>query len=128
MQIYIPIKTPFGELYGRDCIYLDRVVFENGMNTFSLEGEINGRLCQPENKKEWIPYLFRFTGILALNFVELDSWCKVGVSCFDEILKSEWKASLKGKITENHRHFILQTYDDVFDIICEDFFISERVL
>lgn len=42
-------------------------------------------------------------------------------SSFDEINQSNWIASMDGKISPDHRHFILATYDDVIEVICQDF-------
>lgn len=46
--------------------------------------------------------------MLALRIIELDSWDWSGASCFDEVLDSAWIAELGGKVTDAHRHFVLQ--------------------
>jgi hypothetical protein len=114
-----PIETALGRFYGRDCIYLDRTAFEDGTNVLSLEGSINGDLCTIKRSGHFIPYSLRFIGVLALKMVELDSWDGDCTSCFDETHESEWVQSLGGKVSRSHRHFLVQTYDDVFEVICE---------
>ena len=58
--------------------------------------------------------------------LELDSWdisetSKEWSSSFDEVTRSKWVASLGGKVTHEHRHFRLQTYDDVFEVVCSGY-------
>ena len=120
MQHHISVETPLGILRGRDCIFLNKIAFENGTNTLVLNGEITGSLCNPENDKD-IPYRLSFSGLLALKMIELDSWDYVGESCFDEVIESDWMHSLGGKVTPKHHHFLLQTYDDVFEVVCEKY-------
>jgi hypothetical protein len=62
-----------------------------------------------------------FKGILAFQMVELDSWDRpIDASCFYEVLDSSWVRSLGGKVdVRRHHHYTLQTYDDVFDVVCE---------
>ena len=118
MNKHVPIQTKLGILRGRDCIYLDKANFNDGMNTFILKGDINGNLCSKERLGEEIPYKAIFRGVLALKMVELDSWDCNSESSFDEIVDSSWIKSLGGKVTESHHHFLIQTYDEVFEIVC----------
>ena len=117
-----PIKTSLGFLSGRDCIYLDSVSF-NDMTTLVLAGSINGNLCSIRKPGGFIPFTLHFKGVLALTMTELDSsnWLEAGESCFEEIRNSEWVCSLGGKVTPAHRHFYVQTYDHVFEIVCEKY-------
>lgn len=113
----IPIITPYGILSGRDCVYLDDVKFENRTNTLLLEGSISGNLCGIPQDAD-LQYILQFRGVLALNMIELDSWNWKSASSFDEIRESDWISSLGGKVTLDHRHFFLQTYDDIFQVVC----------
>jgi hypothetical protein len=115
-----PIETPFGYLHGRDSIYLDRVVFEDGTNTVILEGSVTCISKNPENI-DFTGYSLRFTGVLAFRCLELDSSKWDWESCFEEILDSDWIRTLGGKVTRKNRHFFIQTYDDVFDIVCDTY-------
>jgi hypothetical protein len=64
-----------------------------------------------------------FRGILALKIIELDSWRWDGqiVSSFFEIQESSWIQELEGKVTTEHKHYLVITYDDVFEIVCDQF-------
>lgn len=84
-----------------------------------LEGDINGNLCTKRRPGEMVPYAVRFVGVLALKMVELDSSTAVSESSFDEVRDSNWVRSLGGNVTPEHRHFYFQTYDDVFEVVCE---------
>ena len=114
-----PLHTRVGQLRGRDCIYLDSVTLSDEVRVLILRGEINGDLCERRMSAAFLPFEARFSGVLAVRIVELDSWSPTGGTSFDEILESPWIAELGGKITDQHRHFTVQTYDDVFDVICE---------
>lgn len=119
---YTPIKTELGFLYGRDCIYLNKT--EYGFSLV-LYGKINGNLCSNEQKNRFISYKLTFKEALAVSIIELDSMYDSdswkAESCFDEVMNSSWVKELKGKVTSNHRHFSLQTYDDVFEVVCESY-------
>jgi hypothetical protein len=117
----IPIETALGRFYGRDCIYLDCLTFEDGTSTLVLDGSINGDLCTTRQPGSFVPYSLRFRGVLAVKMVELDSCDWSYESCFDEVYDSEWIRSLGGKVTTAHRHFFVQTYDNVFDVVCEGY-------
>ncbi|MEM7110881.1 MAG: hypothetical protein AAF614_00505 [Chloroflexota bacterium] len=120
---YRPIKTGYGFLAGRDCIYLDDVSFLGGTYRLRLSGEINKSLVSepPESSEGFIPYELIFSGVLALKVIELDSWDFECESSFDEILDSEWVASLGGKVTSANKHIFIQTYDDVFEVVCSSY-------
>jgi hypothetical protein len=112
----VAIETPYGVLYGRDTIFLDSMDVSQGMNVVELRGELNVAASADERDQ---PYIFRFTGVMALQWVELDSWEGEGVSSFDEVLDSPWIAALGGKVDPSrHRHFHIQTYDEGFEIVC----------
>jgi hypothetical protein len=117
----IPIETALGRLHGRDCIYLDRFTFEDGTSTLILDGSINGNLCTTRQPGRFVPYSLRFHGMLAVKMVELDSCDWSFESSFDEVHDSEWIRSLGGKVTTAQRHFFVQTYDYVFDVVCEGY-------
>lgn len=121
----VPIETSLGRFFGRNCIYLDRITFED--STLVLEGSINGNLCTIKHPNAFIPYSLRFLGVLALKLVELDSYHFNNESCFDEIRRSNWIHSLGGKVTTHHRHFYVQTYDDVFEVVCEKYEFEIKV-
>ncbi len=118
MNTFSPVRTELGYLQGRDWIFLDEVIFRNGLNTLVLEGEINGNLCSVKAVGEDIPYQMVFRGVLALKMVELDSWVFESKSSFDRVLDSSWVKELGGKVNENHQHYLVQTYDEVFEVVC----------
>lgn len=123
MNRHIPIKTSLGELSGRDCIFLDAIKFPNGPTVLVLEGEVNGSLCDSPWDGKYIPYVLTFRGVLALKMIELDSWKWDGqiISSFFEIQESSWIQELEGKVTTEHKHYLVITYDDVFEIVCDQF-------
>ncbi len=122
-QKYEPIETEYGTLYGRDCIFLDDVSFLGGTSSLKLTGEINKNLVSdtPRSAPHFMPYELTFWGVLALKMIEFDSWDYESVSSFDEVVHSKWIEKLGGKITNKHKHIFVQTYDDVFDVVCSSY-------
>lgn len=118
IQHNVPIETALGRLQGRDCIFLDHFAFEDGVGTLVLNGSINGDHCTPRQPDCFVPYTLRFLGILAIKIMALDLSDWKWSSCFDEIHDSEWIQSMEGKIPVEQRHFFVQTYDYVFDVVC----------
>lgn len=121
MSRHVPIETALGYLYGRDCVFLHRLTFEDRTRMLVLVGNINGNLCTTRQPKRFVPYTLRFRGVLAVKMMELDSFGWDYESSFDEVHDSEWVHTLGGKVTPEHRHFFVQTYDDVFNVACEGY-------
>ena len=123
----VAVETPIGILNGRDAIYLDEVNLREGKNTLCLQGEFNGKLASKVNSAGFIKYRMIFKRMVAMKMVELDSWDwrkEKSESSFDEDTESYWIKELGGKISSGHRHFCIQTYDQVFDVVCEDYEIE----
>lgn len=121
MQQIAPVETVLGYLRGRDAIYLRHIRFEYRTTLLILEGFINSRLCSQKQSEMEYEYKLQFINVLAMKLIEIDSWQFVNQSSFDEVIHSDWIRQLGGKVTDEHRHFIVQTYDDVFEVICENF-------
>ncbi|SHK35408.1 hypothetical protein SAMN02745163_03660 [Clostridium cavendishii DSM 21758] len=120
-----PIETELGVIKGRDSIYLDEINYDYVNKKVELLGEINGELCENRNDK-FIKYSLEFKGVYIFNMVELDlSYKLVGndfsVASFLEIECSE-KLNHAEKIrNQKLKSFLVQTYDDVFEVICESY-------
>jgi len=118
-----PIKTEIGFLKGRDAIYLDKFDVAIQPATLELEGSFNGKLAsKPTN--EWIDYSIIFSGVLAFKVIELDLWDFSSASSFDEVINSEWRSKLNGKVSPENKHYLIQTYDYVVEVICERFLLT----
>jgi hypothetical protein len=122
-QLFQPIKTPIGILKGRDAIFLDRLNIDIQQGILTLEGGFNGELAS-EPISEEVGYSLVFYGVLALKVIELDSWDYKCASSFDEVVNSEWCAKLGGKVDESFKHYMVQTYDDVIDVVCRKFTLT----
>lgn len=126
-QYFEPIETEAGIIFGRDAIFLDEVRVDLSPHTIELSGELNSPLCSKyKDTDEWIKYSLKFLGVLAFMKTELDLRDYLGKSSFDLVVESDWLKELteKGdssKITAEHKHYIIFTYDDVFDVICQSF-------
>lgn len=118
------VETPVGWLRGRDALRAESVTFVDRTGTLVLRGEINGELCEHREPGLFLPFVLRFSSVLAVRMVERDSWQAGGESSFDEVIESTWIAQLGGKVTSFHRHFVLQTYDEVFEVVCTGYDIA----
>ena len=54
---------------------------------------------------------------------ELDAWEALQEghwpeTSFDEVVDSPWVARMQGTVAVAIRHFVFQTYDEVFEILC----------
>jgi hypothetical protein len=120
-QKHEPIQTPVGILYGRDAIYLDLMAVDIKAKKVTLHGVINGNLCSIPQRSRFIKYTIAFVDVLALTMIELDSCDGEYSSSFDEVIHSSWVSELGGKVTSSHRHLVVHTYDDVFNVVCRQF-------
>ena len=148
-QKVTPIQTTVGFISGRDTIYLKGVIFVND-NEYCIKGQLNGYNCSSQDKilvedNVTLPFSLNFKGVLLWRAVELDyAEHELNIetdSCFDLIEHSEKiakisaldKAAQVGKINRGydknghwsceiwHQHFVLRTYDTVFEIIAQSY-------
>lgn len=125
-SFFQPIETQIGVLVGRNAIYLNST-FYDGYNLI-LEGSFNGHLASKPTDED-VFYRLTFSGVLSLRMIEIDSLYHSNPmkdiegdgSCFDKIVNSSWIAGVGGKVTPNHKHYHFGTYDDTFEIACENY-------
>lgn len=129
MERFIDIsETPFGKLYGRDCLFLDTAVFKK--NDLILEGEINGDLVGKACENKWQPFCLTFKSVIAYFSCELDTYknlSRIG-GCFGVIENSESlkKLPVRGDFDKTeYKHYRVCTYDFVFDIFAKSFEFAE---
>jgi len=120
-QLSVPIETELGTLGGRDCILLDDVSIPN-TRTVIISGRINGAF-NPDGSGDHTLFTLTFSGVIALKITELESCAWVGESSFSEVTGSVWldEVATGDKYTNNHKQYLLQTYDDVFEFICTNY-------
>lgn len=141
------IETEVGFISGRDAIYLHKInSITDSEVTFS--GELNGYNCSKIDRDIDVPFSLTFKGILMWQAVELDFAERIfnieTDSCFDLIEYSEKIAKITaldieasvGKINRGydknekfsneiwHQHFVLSTYDTVFEIIAQSYTLT----
>ena len=125
-RIYKPQPTKFGNSNGRDAIYMEEVSFQNRTNTLILDVEFNTSLCSnaTDENVEFVGAKIVFYEVLATKIIELDSWDWESESSFDEVEDSEWIKELGGKVKDSNKHYLIQTYDDVIEVVCENYEIK----
>lgn len=141
MEQAIPIKTPVGILNGRDCIYINRVIFDD-LDNLKFYGELNEHLVAAHNQREipkkleWISYELTFKRVLSYFACELDTYenlvetSHLNDSSFDIIEQSSWLRSFpirKDFDRSMYKHYRIFTYDVVFNIIAVDYDIDIQV-
>lgn len=128
MESYININDEvLGELNGRDCIFIDKVTFDD-VDDLTFEGEIGGWLASKIREEKWIPYKLVFHGVVSHFVCELDTYENlmgfVGCSDFAIIENSEMmsKIPIRSDYDKSRfKHFRVFTYDYVFDILAESY-------
>ena len=126
-ETFEPIETVAGIIYGRDAIFLDDVHFDYQKNIIELRGELNSHFCSKykDDEDSFIGYSLTFSGILAFTMTELD-FKDYGSSSFDRVMNSKWLDEIRqkdhsAKVKPNLEHYVVFTYDDVFDVACETY-------
>jgi hypothetical protein len=122
-----PIITEVGIIRGRDAIYLDLMEQKDG--EIILYGEINSSLIELKNKtkKEWLKYKLYFKNVLYYECCELDFYGNMPAlrSSFDTINNSKlietFEIKNNRKINKNHKHFIISTYDYIYEIVSSEY-------
>jgi hypothetical protein len=117
----VPIATELGHLRGRDCIYLDSVAFDQAATTLTLAGDINTAICSPPLSGAFVPYELRFLGVSHHDRCPIDSSGWDWEASFEERFGSSQLAQLDPNGDLGLRHFFVQTYDDVFHVLCSSF-------
>lgn len=133
MQLAVPIVTEAGLLKGRDAVFLDRI--ESDGLELVLAGDINSGLSSA-GTGVMIPYRLTFIGVISSFTCELDSHETIPenqfpypapyASSFDLIENSLYLARLpvRGDYDKTrYRHYCLSTYDHIFHVIAEGYFL-----
>lgn len=139
-QKAVPIETELGIIFGRDAIYLKDVVFIHD-SEYCIKATVLGTNCSKIAEDVDFAFSLTFKGVLLWRAVELDfAEHELGIetdSCFDLIENSEKLANIRkyskskidrgydanGKFSDQvwHQHFVLSTYDTVFEIIAQHY-------
>lgn len=125
MEHYL-IETKIGCIYGRDAIYLDEINHNYAKRKLKFVGEINGACCSGTDDESFIKFSLEFQGVFAFNSTELDIYCELKgdnwyEGSFVEIKESELLNTAKKVGGSNLKSYLIQTYDDVFEIVCEKY-------
>lgn len=118
--VRVPIETALGVPRGRGSIYLREIEEALHPRCITFRGNIEGLLDTAS-----VPFALRFFGLLELHAIELDFSDAEHPASFVEVVGSERVAALRARDhsakVKDHRHFILATYDEVFELICEGY-------
>ena len=131
------IDTPVGIVAGRNAIYLDSIDYNYDARTVSFSGQFDAGLCRGyKGDKAWIDYTISYRSVIYFRQVELDHYSPDTLneitSSIDENTGSELLAALKeiekgNKISPDHKHYLLATYDDIFDVVARDIKIELKM-
>ncbi|MCY1020635.1 hypothetical protein [Pyxidicoccus sp. MSG2] len=122
-----PVMTELGSLWGRDTLFLDEVDYNHRGQCLTLRGTLDGMHTSVAHPSSDIPFEFRFRQFVLVQVTELDISGFMGRfkgrGIFFELKNSRWLAEARqlghsDKATPKHRHYIVATYDDVFEVVC----------
>ncbi|MCE5170832.1 hypothetical protein LQV63_16130 [Paenibacillus profundus] len=125
MKTYKPVETELGFISGRDAIYVYDIHYDYNRRTVTLQGEFNGLLCSDISSEEFIAYEMIFEDVYVFKSIELDvclelmdteevTYCSIG-----EYTESDLLETIKKARNVHLKHYVIQTYDDVFVIACK---------
>jgi hypothetical protein len=109
---------------------------EQKENEIIFYGEINVGLIEIRNeiKNEWLKYKLSFKETIYYKCYELDFYTKEKSleSSFDKINDSKIIERMKlldrgFKITNEHKHFVLATYDYIYEIIASEYIFEIEI-
>ncbi len=118
------IETPVGVVNGRDSIYLDSVIHTGDLSMLTFTGELNANLCSKyEGSGKWIVFELKFLHVPCFRGWEIDVYpSELEIqSSFDLI---EDSAFLQGVSALKHDHYVLSTYDYIYEILAKDFVLN----
>lgn len=122
-HIFKGIETSIGYITaGRDAIYVDSIEQKN--STLTFKGDINSRFCAPEYQKcQWYSFqlIFKNVKIYKCENIDVYPWKEWDSEwAFSEVMNSEWYAEY-GMEKDIYRHFIFETYDYIYFVLCKNF-------
>ena len=133
MENIVGVEVPgLGILSGRDCIHIDSLTQDNSEN-LEFKGEINSTLAEKINEEKWIPFTLTFHRVIAFSSCELDTYLNMYISGnainsdLNIVEDSKWLESMPVRSdydTSELKHYLLFTYDNVYNIIAASFDIS----
>jgi hypothetical protein len=120
---FINTSNIFSNIKARDAIYIDNLIQTNTKGKLTLKGTVNSfyLVNNPKNlltKFEITFYQIRMFSCTSLDFSLLD---KDMVSNFNIISDSIF--ILDNKLSD-YNHFVLSTYDYVYEIVAKDYEIT----
>ena len=133
MENIVGVEVPgLGILSGRDCIHIDRVV-QDSSDGLEFKGEINGYLTEKIKEEKWIPFTLTFHRVIAFSSCELDTY--LNMDTYGNAINSDLNTVENSKCLERLpiradydrlelKHYLLFTYDNVYNIIAASFDIS----
>jgi len=127
MQKYQAICTDLGYLTEAQAFYLDEIKFDYELSRLTLKGEMKGEFCQPARPEQWLDYELSFSDISGFKFLDLDMTEEAPCEGFQEVLASDWLATMPGDSMDEQRHLIFVSNDDVIEVICHAFDLSWRI-
>jgi len=117
-QTFQPIETPVGILHGQQAFFVHNVDLSRYPSAATLRGSLDVRGASNPIVGEFIEFVVSFHGVKAfLLNPPSASLNAASVSSFDEVVNSEWIAALNSSEVDGHRHFLMQTDDEVIEVI-----------
>jgi hypothetical protein len=136
MEKAVVIQTPIGRFNGnRDGIIIKNIEWKPPQAVFCCNISKSGLLDGNEDSADCYDFKIRFRQVVSLFHAEYDTYeaiakgfPKAGDSAgaFERIENSRYikELPIRSEYANKVKHYCLSTYDDVFDILAEDFTIE----
>lgn len=124
-QDRVPVQTELGLLVGRDCIHLNEMRHGQQPSVVTFSGSLNSHLCDGyRGDRDFLPFELVFEHVFALEGFELDRYPRQRrlKSSFDRVPDSDWQ-----KLAPGVRHFVVATYDFIYEIAAKQYVLRVGV-
>ena len=116
-----PIETSVGFINGRDAIFLDALLHEGDLSALECTGELSATLCGSyTGSAKWIGFTLKFLRVPFFRGWEIEAYpFKLEKQRSFDLVKDP--TLLRELDTQKHKHYVLSTYDYIYEIVAMDF-------
>ena len=112
---FLETKCVLSKVKFRDGIFVDSINIKGGQQ-FSILGEVKSSLIELNSESKFTNFMLKFEDVIMYECVSLD-FSKLDKEMSSQFNIIEGSEFMKGKDLEGYSHYVLSTYDHVFQIV-----------